>query len=86
MKKIENFRLLIIFVAFLVLTTAICIANIIKLNIFALVFDMVMIVSICFVLGYSYCLYECEKSRENKEQMEFPNTIPKIKDEEVNNL
>lgn len=61
MKKLENRRNLAIFIAFLVLVIVNCIANIVKLNIFALVIDMIMVIFICFVLGYNYCRYEGEK-------------------------
>lgn len=86
MNKNENLRTLVIFLAFLVLTTLICVANIIKLNIFALVVDMVMVVSICFILGYNYCLYDSEKSAKKADENIFPTNIPVIKDEEVDKL
>jgi uncharacterized membrane protein YdbT with pleckstrin-like domain len=62
MKKTENSRNLTILLGFLAMSCTICVANIVKLNIFALIINMLMIVSICFILGYSYCKYEIEKS------------------------
>jgi uncharacterized membrane protein YphA (DoxX/SURF4 family) len=82
MKKTENTRNLYILSIFLAISCAICIANIVKLNIFALILDMIMIVAICFVLGYNYCKYDIEKSSKNYELEEkFENTtnLPIIK-------
>jgi c-di-AMP phosphodiesterase-like protein len=61
MKKLENRRNLAIFIAFLALVLVNCIANIAILNVFAIVIDMIMVIFICFVLGYNYCRYEGEK-------------------------
>lgn len=58
MKKIENRRNLVIFIAILAITLVACIANIVKLNVFALVVDMILVIFICFLLGYNYCRYE----------------------------
>lgn len=72
MKKLENRRNLAIFIAFLVLVLINCIANIVKLNVFALVIDMIMVIFICFVLGYNYCRYEGEKKEAVVETLSTP--------------
>ena len=42
------------------------------MNIFALVIDMIMVIFICFVLGYNYCRYEGEKKEVVVETIPTP--------------
>lgn len=76
MKKTENRRNLAIFIAFLALVLVNCIANIVKLNVFALVVDMIMVIFICFVLGYNYCRYEGDKKEVVEEKILNTNEKP----------
>jgi predicted membrane protein len=70
MKKSENSRNLAIFILILAIVFVICIANIIKLNVFALVLDVLLVIFVCFVLGYEFCKYENNESAETNEEIE----------------
>lgn len=67
MKKSENSRNLAIFILILAIVFVICISNIIKLNVFALVLDVLLVIFVCFVLGYEFCKYENSESVETNE-------------------
>lgn len=58
MKQIEKMRNLVIFAILLAIVLIGCVSNIVKLNIFALVVNMLLVIFICFLLGYNYCKYE----------------------------
>lgn len=64
MKRIENRRNLAIFIAILAISLLACVANIVKLNVFALVIDMILVIFVCFLLGYNYCRYEENEQTE----------------------
>lgn len=51
----------------LVIAVTICVANIIVLNIFAMIMSMALCVAICFALGYKYCKYEISKEEQSAE-------------------
>lgn len=70
MKKSENGRNLAIFILILAIVFVICIANIIKLNVFALVLDVLLVIFVCFLLGYEFCKYENNESVETSEEIE----------------
>ena len=85
MNKNSSTRALVITFAFLCISIAICIANVIKLNIIALCLDIVLIMSICFILGYYFSRYESierEKPTEIEEEvvMEIVPAPPTILD------
>ena len=61
MNRNSNVRTILATLSFLVFAIAICISNFIKLNIFALSMGGILIMALCFVLGYHYYKYEFYK-------------------------
>lgn len=76
MVKFDKKRLIYMCIALfaLILSIANCIGNIIVLNIFSLVIDLIFVCMICFALGYVFCQCEMtakvvEKPTEEKEEI-----------------
>lgn len=66
MNKFENRRNFLIFVAILALVFINCIANLVKLNVFALVVNVILVIFVCFILGYNYCKCEGIENKSNE--------------------
>jgi predicted neutral ceramidase superfamily lipid hydrolase len=72
MKKVENRRSLLVFIVLLLLNIAICVTNAINYNFVSLIINVVVIMAICFVLGYVYCRCEVEKRLIKAVNNEYP--------------
>lgn len=60
MNKNENYRNLLFFIAILSVVIICCVSNIVKLNVFALTFDIILLIFVCFTIGYNYSRYESQ--------------------------
>ena len=72
MKKVENRRSLLIFIALLLMNIAICVTNAINYNFVSLIINAVVIMALCFMLGYVYCRCEIEKRLIKAVNNEYP--------------
>lgn len=85
MKKVENRRSLLIFIVLLVMNIAICVTNVINYNLVSLIINVVLIMAICFILGYVYCRCEHEKKQIKAMKFESPIVIPQEQLQEIEN-
>lgn len=70
-KKMSELRDLMVVGSATTMSVAVCIANIVRLNIFAVVVSFALIVVLGFAFGYTYAAYEAkrksDKAREARE-------------------
>lgn len=86
MRNNPYFRSLSFVGAFLVISMAICVANIVKLNIFAMILSLLLIVSMCVVIGYIYANFERWQDSNKPSKTEKTDTESIKNSEDFNKL